>query len=100
MAIATPQEYVLVDPTTAPQEATFRSAPRLQDLVNKRVGIIDDSKENAQELLEELVAVLRQQFGVAEVVYHRKPSASKPAAADVIHDLARTCDYALVAIGS
>jgi len=66
----------------------------------KRIALIDDSKENAQELLGELVAVLHQRFGVAEVVSHRKPSASKPAAPETIAELAQTCDYAIVAIGS
>ena len=49
---------------------------------------------------EELTAVLRQRFGIARVVYHRKPSASKPAAPEVIQELAQTCDYVIVAIGS
>ena len=100
MALATRQQYVLVDPTTQPLATMFHGAPRLQDLTNKRVGFIDDSKENAQELLEEIAAVLRQRFGIANVVYHRKPSASKPAAPEVIQELAKTCDYAIVAIGS
>jgi hypothetical protein len=100
MALASRQQYLLVDPTTQPLDTMFHAAPRLQDLTNKRLGLIDDSKENAQELLEELTAVLRQRFGIAHVVYHRKPSASKPAAPEVIQELAQTCDYVIVAIGS
>ena len=100
MAITTRQSYLLVDPTTQPVISAFRAAPRLGNLTNKRVGVIDDSKENAKELLEELVTVLQERFGVADVQYHRKPSASKPAAAEVIQHLAQACDYAIVAIGS
>lgn len=100
MAIATRQQHLLVDPTTSPMVPEFTPPPRLSDLANKRLGLIDDSKENAQELLEEITALLRQRYGVAEVHYHRKPSASKPADPDVIQELARSCDYAVVAIGS
>lgn len=100
MALVTRQQHLLVDPTTQPQMARFVAAPRLRDLIRKRIGLIDDSKENAQELLEELVTVLHQRFGVAEVVSHRKPSASKPASPEAIAQLAQTCDYAIVAIGS
>jgi len=100
MAIATRQSYVLVDPTTQPLVPAFTAAPRLDNLVNKRVGVIDDSKENAKELLEELVALLQERFGVADLHYHRKPSASKPAATEAIQHLAQACDYAIVAIGS
>ena len=100
MSSTTYQQYLLVDPTTAPLIAEFVGAPRLQSLRYKRVGLIDDSKDNAKELLEEITALLQQRFGVAEIHYHRKPSASKPAAPEVIQELAQSCDYVLVAIGS
>ncbi len=100
MAIDTATQHLLVDPTTQPLVSEFEGARRLRDLTNKRLGLIDDSKENAKELLEELTALLRQRFGVAEVEYHRKPSASKPADPGVITQLAETCDYVIVAIGS
>ena len=58
------------------------------------------SKENAKALLDEIVAILGDRFGVADVRYHRKPSASKPAEPEVIQNLAASCDYAIVAIGS
>jgi hypothetical protein len=100
MSFATCQQYLLVDPTTAPLIPEFVGAPRLQSLRQKRVGIIDDNKGNAKELLEEIVTLLRQHFGVAEIHCHRKPSSSKPATPEVIHALAQSCDYVLVAIGS
>ncbi len=94
------QKYQLVDPTPEPQVPAFASAPRLTDLANKRVGFIDDSKENAKELLEAVEAVLRQRHGISDVEYHRKPSASKPADPAVIEAMAASCDYVVVAIGS
>ena len=100
MAIETRRQYVLVNPTTEPKVPVFSAAPRLTDLRNKTVGLIDDSKENAKELLEEVVAALRRRFGVADVQYHRKPSASRPAEPPVVEDLAARCDYAIVAVGS
>ncbi len=92
--------YQLVDPTTEPLVPAFTSAPRLTDLANKRVGFIDDSKENAKELLEAVEAVLRQRHGIHDVEYHRKPSASKPANPEVVEAMAKACDYVVVAIGS
>jgi hypothetical protein len=94
------KKYQLVDPTTKPQVSVFEGAPRLTDLAHKRVGFIDDSKENAKELLEAIEAVLRQRHGISEVAYHRKPSASKPADPAVIEAMTKTCDYVVVAIGS
>ena len=41
--------HTLVDPTTRPIIPTFVSAPRLDTLENKRVGLIDDAKDGARE---------------------------------------------------
>jgi len=90
---------MLVDPTTQPIVASFRGAPRLRDLRGKRVGLIDDSKPNGKELLEELADLLKARYEVADVMYHRKPSASKPADPKVIARMGRECDYVIVAIG-
>ncbi len=99
MAIDTRRRLLLVDPTTQPIIAEFTGAPRLRDLSNKRVGIIDDSKVNAKELLEEVVALLDERFGVSDVKYHAKPSASKPCDRGVILEMAKECDYVIAGIG-
>ncbi len=99
MALETRTAYTLVDPTTQPTATSFTGAKRLMDLAGKRVGLIDDSKPNAKELLEHLADLLKARYGVAEVMYHRKPSSSKPAEPDVVASMAERCDYAIVAIG-
>ena len=99
MAIETRSRLLLVDPTTEPTVASFDGSPRLGDLAGKRVGLIDDSKVNAKELLEEVASLLGERFGVATVKYHRKPSASKPADPEVIMEFARECDYVIVGVG-
>ena len=93
-------QYLLVDPTTSPVVPSFVAAPRLSDLKNKRIGLIDDSKENAKELLDIIADVIEEKFGVESVYYHRKPSASKPADPEVISNMTNECDFAIVAIGS
>ena len=100
MVTATRLRHTLVDPTTKPIIPTFIPAPRLDSLENKRLGLIDDAKDGARELLEEIADVLNERYGVSNVVYHRKPSASKPADPDVITSMAQECDYVVVAIGS
>ena len=91
--------YKLVDPTTQPVAASFNVAPRLLDLRGKRIGLIDDSKTNAKELLEDLAVLLEDRFETTVAMYHRKPSASKPADPQVLERMARECDGAIVAVG-
>ncbi len=92
-------EHLLVNPTTQAMVAPFNGAPRLPSLAGTRLGIIDDSKRNADVLLEELVELLRTRYEISEVKWHRKPSASKPADPAAIRELAESCDSVIVAVG-
>ena len=93
------KEHVLVNPTTQAIVAPFDGAPRLPTLAGTRLGIIDDSKRNADVLLEELVEVLRTRYEISDVNWYRKPSASKPADPAAIRELAESCDSVIVAVG-
>ena len=92
-------EHQLVNPTTQAIIAPFDGAPRLPSLAGTRLGIIDDSKKNADVLLEELVELLRTRYEISEVKWHRKPSASRPADPAVIREFAESCDSVIVAVG-
>ena len=97
--MAEKQEYVLVNPTTEAVVAPFDGAPRLPSLAGTRLGVIDDSKRNADVLLEELVELLRTRYEISEVKWHRKPSASRPADPSAIKELVENCDSVIIAIG-
>ena len=99
MTQARGQEYLLVNPTTEPVIAAFSGADRLPTLAGTRLGLIDDSKRNADVLLEELAQVLQTKYEVAEVRWHRKPSASRPADPAAIQQLAQECDSVIIAVG-
>ncbi len=92
-------EHLLVNPTTQAIVAPFNGAPRLPSLAGTRLGIIDDSKKNADVLLEELVDLLRTRYEISDVKWHRKPSASKPADPAAIRELVESCDSVIVAVG-
>ncbi len=93
------KEYVLVNPTTKPIVAPFDGAPRLTTVAGTRLGVIDDSKKNADVLLEELVELLRTRYEISDVKWHRKPSASRPADPVAVRELAEQCDWVMIAIG-
>ncbi len=92
-------EHVLVNPVTQPVIAPFNGAPRLASLAGTKLGIIDDSKRNADVLLEELAELLRTRYEITDVKWHRKPSASRPADPAAIQMLAEECDSVIIAIG-
>jgi hypothetical protein len=55
-------------------------ATRPRDLRGKRIGILDNSKPNADTLLERVATLLCERTGAAGVERWRKPGASIPAA--------------------
>ncbi len=62
-------KHILVDPVTEPIIPGFVVSPKADSLDNKRVGLIDDAKDGAQVLLEEIADVLKERYGVASVNY-------------------------------
>ena len=92
-------EHVLINPVTQPIVAPFDGAPRLASLAGTRLGMIDDSKRNADVLLEELAEILRTRYEIAEVKWHRKPSASRPADPAALKELTEQVDSVIIAIG-
>jgi hypothetical protein len=93
------QKLVLVSPVNQPTLTTSMFAPRLTSLHGKRVGLLDNSKTRAGLLLDAVATILHAQYGFADIVRHRKPSASKPVSPEVIEDFARTCDLVIVGVG-
>jgi hypothetical protein len=99
MATDNLQKLVLVSPLSEPLPAVSTLAPRLASLHGKRIGLLDNSKDRAGQLLDAMAAVLQAQYGCTRVMRHRKPSASKPAAPEVLAEFARSCDLVLVGVG-
>lgn len=93
------QKLMLVNPVNEASTADFIFAPRLPDLYRKRVGLLDNSKSNAGRLLDALGKILNEQYHFADTVTRRKPSASKPAAPELIDEFAKTCDLVIVGVG-
>jgi hypothetical protein len=73
-------------------------AGRLDDLAGATVGLLDNSKANADVLLDEVASVLTNEHGVAEIVSARKDKSPIPA--DSLADtLAAQCDAVVNAYG-
>ena len=88
-----------IDPTRGGGATKLARAPRPMDLAGKTVGMIDNTKEQADVILETIGAALKQRYGVAEVLIRRKEYFSKPASPQLIDELAAKVDVAVAAVG-
>jgi hypothetical protein len=91
--------HFVFDPRGRVESAETPVAPRPTALAGLRLGILDNSKWNANKLLRGAQAALETQLGFASVTYTVKHSFSKDAAPDLLARLAAECDIVLTAIG-
>ena len=88
-----------VDPTAGGNRPRIAPAPRPVDLAGRIVGMIDNTKEQADIILATVAEELRARFGVKDVIIERKESFSRPATAEQIDALARRVHVAAAAVG-
>src|SRR6266576_1658299 len=74
-------------------------APRVAALQGLRLGILDNTKWNANRLLRKTAARLGDQHHFAAVNYYRKESFSKDADPALLAEIANANDIVLTAIG-
>ena len=75
------------DPTNEMKIAGIQPAVRLFSLQGKTVGFISNGKEGTRGYFTQLDRMLRQDLGVAEVVWRTKSNYSAPADAHIIDDI-------------
>ena len=88
-------ELWFVDPTAGGNKTKIPLAPRPIDLVGKVVGLIDNTKEQADVILETIAHELKTRYGVKEVIIERKEAFSKPATMR-LHSMPTTTQSAIL----
>jgi hypothetical protein len=63
-----------------------------------RLGVLDNSKGNADHLLNLIVEGVKKEFTVDSVVMKRKPASSGPATDQVLDELAKEADVVISAM--
>lgn len=89
----------LLDPTARPHDADKPLARRPPDLRGKRIGILDNTKPNADLLMLHIAEALRQQHHALEVLHRRKAHAAIGATEALLEEMASRCDVVLLGSG-
>ena len=92
-------DQIVFDPRGVVEAELKALAPRARDLNELRLGVLDNTKWNANRLLRNTVARLGEQVSFAAVNYYRKESFSKDADPALIETIAADNDIVLTAIG-
>ena len=92
-------ELGFVDPTAGGVKETIRPAPRSTSLSGKVVGLIDNTKEQADIILQTVGEALCERYGVEGIIVRRKEHYSKPATEEMICDMVKQVDIAVAGLG-
>jgi hypothetical protein len=87
------------DPRGVVEAAPVAAAPRVTKLGGLRLGLLDNTKWNANKLLRGVRDQLAARHGFGAVNYYSKESFSLAAAPELIARIAAECDVVVTAIG-
>ena len=92
-------DLVIFDPRGVVEIEPMAVAARVPALDGLRLGVLDNTKWNANRLLRKITARLEEEFSFAAVSYYRKESFSKDADPALIAEIANNNEIVLTAIG-
>jgi len=95
---------VFYDPTKAPAEraaqAKRRLAPRrFTTLDGVRLGLVSNSKLNADKVLLAIGDLLKERYDIKSIVHERKANFSLPAPDHVIEKIVASSDVVIAGVG-
>ena len=79
--------------------AKVAGVPQFTDLRGKVIGLLDNSKPNADKLAERFAELLIEKYGVASVITRRKLTAQQGAPKQYLDELAAQADIVLSGLG-
>jgi len=88
----------IVIPEAPVEKVTQLKAGRKLGAGGLRLGVLDNSKANADHLLNLLIDGVKKEFAVSSVVLKRKPASSRPATDKLLDELAQEADIVISAM--
>jgi hypothetical protein len=93
----------IVDPTVGPAEGVERGrptlAPRPEQLTGLRLGLLANTKRNAEQFLADVGRELADRYGIVPVVAVKKPNIVETAPAELMTELTEHCDIVVAGVG-
>ena len=89
----------IYDPTIEAKGRHIDYAPRPKSLAGLRVGLVDNSKHNSDQLLLRIAGLLESDYGAKAHVMRRKISAGVPASPEIIAEFKNACDVVVAGVG-
>jgi hypothetical protein len=89
----------ILDPTTEVSGRRIAYVPRPKSLHGLRVGLIDNTKHNSDQLLTRIAGILEKEHGTKSHVIRRKKSSGAAPHAEIIEEYKANCDVIVAGVG-
>jgi len=89
---------IFLDPTDKVDYGEKAFAPRLDTLAGKTIGLLDINKAKGSFFLDRVEEVLREQYGVKDVLRRKKSSPGRLVPEAVKAELREKCDAVIEAL--
>ena len=89
----------IFDPTTQATGRHIAYVPRPKSLAGLRIGLVDNTKHNSDQLLLRIAALLEREHGAKAHVIRRKHNAGAAPHAEMIDEFKAGCDVVVAGIG-
>jgi hypothetical protein len=91
---------ILLNPEGSSDEKRQELAPRrYKSLDGMTLGLLGNSKLNADEVLAALGEFLAQRYAIKGIVHRKKTSFSHPAPPAIVDEMVEACDVVLAGVG-
>jgi hypothetical protein len=92
--------FTVLLPTDEDERGRLAAAPRLDAVRAKRIGFLNNTKDNVDRLFAGIQAQMEAAYAVGKVVHRSKAHFSTPAPREMLEELHRECDAVIVAAGA
>ena len=89
----------ILDPTTEVNPRRINYAPRPGTLEGVRIGLVDNTKHNSDELLLRIANILEEKHGAKAHVIRRKKSSGAAPHSEIVEEYKANCDIVVAGIG-
>ena len=89
----------IYDPTTGATGRNVHFVPRPKSLAGLRVGLVDNTKHNSDQLLLRIADILEREHGAKAHIIRKKKSSGVAPHQEIVEEYKGACDVVVAGVG-
>ena len=89
----------IYDPTIGTSGRSVNFVPRPKSLAGLRIGLVDNTKHNSDQMLLRIAALLESKHGARTHIIRKKKSAGAAPHSEIVEEFKAHCDVIVAGVG-